>query len=88
MLRIRTLGAVAVLVVATAAPAFAKAPIHHRQSHQWDQRFITGKASTGMRAGTSRTSVLAASTIQGWAAKTPGFTQESKQTSKPMFRAL
>lgn len=43
MLRIRTLGAVAVLVVATAAPAFAKAPIHHRQSHQWDQQVYYGQ---------------------------------------------
>jgi hypothetical protein len=43
MSRIKTLSAVAVLVVATAAPAFAKAHIHHRRAHQWDQQVNYGQ---------------------------------------------
>jgi hypothetical protein len=43
MSRIKTLSAVAVLVAATAAPAFAKAHIHHRRAHQWDQQTYYGQ---------------------------------------------
>jgi hypothetical protein len=47
MSRIKTLSAVAVLVVATAAPAFAKAHIHHRRVHQWDQQTYYGQGHYG-----------------------------------------